>query len=312
MPEPVLSPLERFVLAFYVFFAVLFRADVALAVKRIREARRTGALLPAPGEPRPSSHATVEPTYTTTGTTRPSSGPGRVEQGPAPAVEKKDPVPAAGSRPVPVDARTIAAPPAAPEPKPAAAKPAEAKGANGKPVEALRPVEIPKPAEPAKPVDVTKPVAPARAPEAKPVEPVPAAMPPRAPEPSRTPDTRAALQLLSVLQREGRLVDFIEEDLTGFPDAAIGAAARTVHAGCKKAIEELFRLEPVFREAEGAQVTVAAGFDPAAIRLTGNVMGKPPFRGALRHHGWRAREVKLPPPVDGKDPAILAPAEVEL
>lgn len=140
---------------------------------------------------------------------------------------------------------------------------------------------------------------------------------PAAPAPERpagaraVPDQRAALQVIAILQREGRLVDFVEEDLAGFPDAAIGAAARTVHAGCKKAIQEMFQLEPVYRESEGAQVTVAAGFDPSAIRLTGNVIGKPPFKGALRHHGWRAREVKLPS-TDGMDPAILAPAEVEL
>jgi hypothetical protein len=123
---------------------------------------------------------------------------------------------------------------------------------------------------------------------------------------------RAALQLLSALQREGRLVDFVEEDLTAYPDAAVGAAARAVHAGCKRAIEEYFRLEPVLREAEGATVEVATGFDPAAVRLTGNVVGKPPFKGALRHHGWRAQDVKLPRPSDGMDPAIVAPAEVEL
>jgi hypothetical protein len=115
-----------------------------------------------------------------------------------------------------------------------------------------------------------------------------------------------------VLQREGRLVDFLEEDLSGFPDASIGAAARTVHAGCKRALEEYFRLEPVLKDAEGAQVTVPRGFDAAAIRLTGNVVGEPPFKGSLRHHGWRAREVKLPPPRDGVDAALLAPAEVEL
>jgi hypothetical protein len=136
--------------------------------------------------------------------------------------------------------------------------------------------------------------------------------PAKAPEPPRAPDTRAALQLLGLLQREGRLVDFVEEDLAGFPDSAIGAAARTVHAGCKKVIEELFRLEAVYRESEGAKVTVAAGFDASAVRLTGNVVGQPPFQGALRHHGWRAREVKLPPSPDGKDLAIVAPAEVEL
>jgi hypothetical protein len=150
--------------------------------------------------------------------------------------------------------------------------------------------------------------------EAEPAAPAhPAPGPGRPAEP--TPEAvsrRAALQLLAVLQREGRLVDFVEEDLAGFPDAAVGAAARTVHEGCRRALQELFRLEPVLRQAEGATVEVAAGFDPAAVRLTGNVVGDPPFRGSLRHHGWKAQGVNLPPPPDGVDPTIVAPAEVEL
>jgi hypothetical protein len=181
-----------------------------------------------------------------------------------------------------------------------------------KPAEVAKPVEVAKPAEMAKPAELVKPAEVAKPVEApRPVEPPKAVEAPKPVEPVK-PDPRAALQLLAVLQREGRLVDFIEEDLAGFPDSAIGAAARTVHAGCKRAIEEYFRLEPVFREPEGARVTVATGFDPSAIRLTGNVVGKPPFQGALRHHGWRAREVRLPPAKDGGDQTLVAPAEVEL
>jgi hypothetical protein len=150
------------------------------------------------------------------------------------------------------------------------------------------------------------PAAPAPAPA---VRPVPAPAP--APAPA-APDQGAALHLLAILQREGRLVDFIEEELTGFSDAEIGAAARTVHAGCKKAVSTYFQLEPIYREPEGAPITVAAGFDPGAVRLTGNVVGQPPFKGALRHHGWKCREVKLPSRPGGQDANILAPAEVEL
>ncbi|HYD40531.1 MAG TPA: DUF2760 domain-containing protein [Anaeromyxobacter sp.] len=146
-------------------------------------------------------------------------------------------------------------------------------------------------------------------PAARLAEPAPAA--PAGPSPEVV-SRRAALQLLAALQREGRLVDFIEEDLAGYPDATVGAAARAVHAGCKKAIQEYFRLEPVLREPEGATVEVRSGFDPAAVRLTGNVVGAPPFKGALRHHGWRAQDVRLPQASDGMDPAIVAPAEVEL
>jgi len=85
-----------------------------------------------------------------------------------------------------------------------------------------------------------------------------------------------------------------------------------VHDGCRKALADLLGLEPVLKDAEGAQVTVERGFDPAQVRLTGNVVGDPPFRGALRHHGWRVKEVKLPAPADGEDASVVAPAEVEL
>ncbi len=141
-------------------------------------------------------------------------------------------------------------------------------------------------------------------------EPAPAAAAPPAGL-APVPDA-ASLHVLSILQRDGRLIDFLAEDLDGFPDPDVGAAARTVHAGCRKALQEYVQLEPVFRDSEGATVTVPAGFDPAAIRLTGNVVGVPPFRGSLRHHGWRAARTAFPPLPPGHDPRILAPAEVEL
>ncbi|TMA17955.1 MAG: DUF2760 domain-containing protein, partial [Deltaproteobacteria bacterium] len=103
------------------------------------------------------------------------------------------------------------------------------------------------------------------------------------------------LQLLAILQREGRLIDFCEEELAGFSDAQIGAAARTVHDGCRKALRSMITLEPVRTEAEGASVELPAGFDPRSVRLTGNVVGKPPFKGVLKHHGWRAAEVVIAP-----------------
>jgi hypothetical protein len=121
-----------------------------------------------------------------------------------------------------------------------------------------------------------------------------------------------ALHLLALLQREGRLLDFCEEELSGFSDAEVGAAARTVHAGCRKVLQEGLRLDPVRLEKEGAPLVIERGFDARAVRLTGNVVGDPPFRGTLRHHGWRAVEVRLPEPPEGEAASLLAPAEVEL
>lgn len=148
----------------------------------------------------------------------------------------------------------------------------------------------------------------------------PAELPPARPEPApappppapKAPDHAAALHLLSVLQREGRLVDFLQEDIAGFDDASVGAAVRVVHEGCRKALSDYFTLEPVFSQGEGERVTVEAGFERSAVRLTGNVTGEPPFSGELRHHGWIAAEVRLPPPPSGQDLRVIAPGEVEL
>lgn len=122
----------------------------------------------------------------------------------------------------------------------------------------------------------------------------------------------AALQLLGLLQREARFVDFIQEDVAPYADAEIGAAARVVHAGCRKVLAEHFTLAPVRAEAEGSRVTLAAGFDAAAVRLSGNVVGQAPFTGQLTHRGWQATAVRLPQLTDARAAAIIAQAEVEL
>ncbi len=134
------------------------------------------------------------------------------------------------------------------------------------------------------------------------------------PEPRFTQASpEAAVQILSILQREGRLVDFLQEDLSLYDDGQIGAAVRSIHEGCKGALQQHIELKHVFSEGEGSEVTVPPGFDARAIRLTGNVAGDPPFRGVLRHRGWRIVKVKLPQPTsEQKENWVLAPAEVEV
>jgi hypothetical protein len=139
-------------------------------------------------------------------------------------------------------------------------------------------------------------------------EPKKAAPPPAPPKPT----TDAAVQLLALFQREGRLVDFLREDIQPYDDAQIGAAVRTIHESCRQVLAEHLTLERILNGNEGDDVTVPKDFNPSAIRLTGNVAGDPPFRGALRHAGWRASKVKLPAQPAGQDPQIIAPAEVEI
>lgn len=125
-------------------------------------------------------------------------------------------------------------------------------------------------------------------------------------------DPTTAMVLLSILQREGRLLDFLQEDVTEYPDADIGAAARVVHEGCRRGLKDYLVLEPVRNEGEGDVVVLERGFDAARTRVTGNVVGEPPFRGHLAHHGWQVSEIRLPEIVEGHDPRVVAPAEVEL
>jgi hypothetical protein len=125
-----------------------------------------------------------------------------------------------------------------------------------------------------------------------------------------TPD--AALQLLGLLQKEARFIDFIKEDITAFSDADIGVVARVVHEGCNKAINEHFTLAPVRSELEGSRVTLPEGFDAATVRLTGNIVGTAPFTGTLVHKGWQVTGIRLPKLTSGHNAAIVASAEVEL
>jgi hypothetical protein len=131
--------------------------------------------------------------------------------------------------------------------------------------------------------------------------------PPAPPKPSGAP-----LRLLALLQREGRLIDFLLEDLTQADSEQVVAAVRDIQPKCQRALKEHLALGPVLPQREGDTVEVPPGFDPSAIRLTGNVTGQPPFRGTLLHQGWRVQEIKLAPPPEGQDEFVLQPAEVEL
>ena len=134
------------------------------------------------------------------------------------------------------------------------------------------------------------------------------ALPPRA---ERAP-SHPALQLLSLLQREGRLIDFLEQDIASFPDADVGVAARVVHEGCRRALRSHATLSAVRAEEEGASVVLAPGFDANQVKLVGDVRGAPPYAGVLRHRGWRVEKLELPEVVGAHDARIVAAAEVEI
>jgi hypothetical protein len=145
--------------------------------------------------------------------------------------------------------------------------------------------------------------------------PRPAARPSAAPAPPATPpEDRGdrAIQLLALLQRDGRLVDFLLEDVARYSDAQIGAAVREVHANCRRAIERYLPLEPILPDEEGQTTTLGAPVDASTVKLIGNVGTQPSYRGTVRHRGWRVGRVALPPLAAPGARLVVTPAEVEI
>lgn len=121
-----------------------------------------------------------------------------------------------------------------------------------------------------------------------------------------------AIQLLALMQKEGRLVDFLMEDLTGFSDEQIGGAVRPIHESTKKLFADRIKLGRVHDEKEGTRIDVPVGYDASRISITGNLSGEPPFTGIVRHKGWVVTELNLPTVPAGADPMIVAPAEIDV
>jgi hypothetical protein len=143
---------------------------------------------------------------------------------------------------------------------------------------------------------------------AAPAKPAAAPAPPPAPV-VKTAD--GALQLLGILQRDSRLVDFLMEDITGYEDDQVGAAVRELHDQCRDAVQRYVTLQPVIDGVEGT-FAKAPSADPNVVKFVGNVPAKPPSGGILRHKGWRAAKVDLPAPAGKQDVSVLAPAEIEI
>jgi hypothetical protein len=127
---------------------------------------------------------------------------------------------------------------------------------------------------------------------------------------SRTP-ADGALQILAILQRDSRLVDFLMEDIAAYSDDQVGAAVRELHDQCRDSIARHFTLQPVIDGVEGTPARAPSG-DPHAVRFIGNVPATPPSGGTLRHKGWRAAKVDLPSLAAKEDTTIVAPAEIEI
>jgi hypothetical protein len=128
----------------------------------------------------------------------------------------------------------------------------------------------------------------------------------------KTRDRVLYTHLLGDFQRQGQWVDFLQENLDLYEDAQIGAAVRNIHGNCKKVLLSHIRLKPILKEDQGEEITLDAEFSRENIKLVGNVHGKPPFKGIVRHQGWAVEKLDIPDFSGDRNTDVLTPAEVEI
>jgi hypothetical protein len=121
-----------------------------------------------------------------------------------------------------------------------------------------------------------------------------------------------AYALLSLMQKEARFLDFVQENLQEIPDAQVGAVSKRIHKDLTKLFKQFLKVEPVFDSAENQKVSIEEGFEPAEIQLSGNVEKKPPLEGILRHKGWMVDSLNLPRRTSAARTKVLQPAQVEV
>jgi hypothetical protein len=144
----------------------------------------------------------------------------------------------------------------------------------------------------------------------KPVKPA-APEKPAAPPPPAFKPADGALQMLGILQRDSRIIDFLMEDITGYDDEQVGAAVRAMQVAARDALVRYVSLTPVIDGVENTFVKPPSK-DPSVVKFVGNVPAAGADGGTLRHKGWRATSVSLPPLNPKQDTNVIAPAEIEV
>jgi Domain of unknown function (DUF2760) len=134
---------------------------------------------------------------------------------------------------------------------------------------------------------------------------------PSAPPPPAFKPSDGALQMLGILQRDSRIVDFLMEDISSYEDEQVGAAVRAMQTSARDALVRYVSLEPIVDGVEGT-FTKPPSNDPAVVKYVGNVPAAGANGGTLRHRGWRATSISLPPLNPRQDNSVIAPAEIEV
>ena len=130
------------------------------------------------------------------------------------------------------------------------------------------------------------------------------------PKTSRECFESGALYTLTLLQREGRLIDFLMESIDSYEDSQVGAAVRRIHANCNRALKEYYKIKCIIETPEGSPFDVDGRMDRSRVKLIGNVPDLIPFKGVVQHCGWEAMRVDLPERNDSVNSKVIYQAEV--
>ncbi len=125
-------------------------------------------------------------------------------------------------------------------------------------------------------------------------------------------NNNAAKQLLKILQKQGRLLDFLTQNIDQFNDKEVANAAKVVHRGCNRALKKHCIIKAIYDTNENTNITLNPNFDRSKVNLTGNHHIKSPIKGILIHKGWQIESLSLPTLTEKANPDILQPAEIEV
>ena len=154
------------------------------------------------------------------------------------------------------------------------------------------------------PADIVEVVAPSSAPRGAAARPAAAVATagPLAAVAADDPGDRA-IQLLALFQRDGRLVDFLFEDIAAYGDAQVGAAVREVHASCRRVIDRYLPIEPILADRKARPRRWAPPWTPprsssSATWASRRATSAPCATAAGASAGWPCR--RWPPRLRGR------------
>jgi hypothetical protein len=111
--------------------------------------------------------------------------------------------------------------------------------------------------------------------------------------PEKQQETKdSSLLLLSLMQREARLIDFLMEDITEYSNEQVGAAIRDVHKKASGILKRCY--DPIALVAQEGEVDLEVAYNAEVWDVSGKIPQAGSFKAEVIHSGWMAQKLELP------------------